>query len=91
METSMCAGSICKMKQNHHFMVPEADFQLLHGEDKLTLYQVCKSHEYISLPPAGAATTFFNSELEPALCYCESLACCSMVSSRLERNMCPEC
>lgn len=39
----ICAGSICKMKQNHHFMVPEADFQLLQGEDKLTLYQVCKS------------------------------------------------
>lgn len=37
----LSVGSICKMKQNMHFMVPEADFHLLKGEDKLTLYQVC--------------------------------------------------
>ncbi len=35
-----CAGSVCTMKQNDHFMVSDADFTLLQGEDKLTLYQV---------------------------------------------------
>ena len=42
------------MKQNHHFMVPDADFRLLQGEDKLTLYQASKFtmslHLYISEP-----------------------------------------
>lgn len=37
------AGSICTMKQNHHFMVPDGDFKLLQGKDKLTLYQVRKA------------------------------------------------
>lgn len=38
-----CAGSICTMKQNDHFMVPDADFTLLQGKDKLTLYQVSRA------------------------------------------------
>jgi len=34
------AGSICAMKNNTHFVVPKRDFELLEGQDSLTLYQV---------------------------------------------------
>ena len=34
-----CNCSICNMKNNEHFVVSEADFELLSGEDQLSLYQ----------------------------------------------------
>ncbi|KAK6180033.1 hypothetical protein SNE40_012254 [Patella caerulea] len=34
-----CNCSICKMKQNVHFVVPSSKFTLLQGQDSLTLYQ----------------------------------------------------
>merc|ERR1719309_293953 len=34
-----CTCSICTMKQNHHFIVPESNFQLLSGETNLTTYR----------------------------------------------------
>ena len=30
--------SICVMKQNHHFIVPDHNFQLISGSDMLTTY-----------------------------------------------------
>ena len=33
-----CNCSVCLMKQNPHFVVPEAKFELLQGADKLSLY-----------------------------------------------------
>ncbi|XP_076452221.1 centromere protein V-like [Babylonia areolata] len=33
-----CNCSICKKKQNIHFMVPDAKFELLQGRDNLTVY-----------------------------------------------------
>lgn len=33
-----CNCSICIKKQNHHFIVPQADFTLLKGEEFLTCY-----------------------------------------------------
>ncbi len=36
---SNCAGSICVMKQNVHFMVPAEHFRLVQGEKELTTYQ----------------------------------------------------
>ena len=86
----ICAGSICKMKQNHHFMVPEADFQLLQGEDKLTLYQVCKSdiwqaasyrHCDIHSGLAGACSVLFG----------RADWICKMFSVRLDRKVLPGC
>ncbi|CAG9325891.1 unnamed protein product [Blepharisma stoltei] len=34
-----CDCSICVMKQNHHFIVPEAAMHILTGEDVLTEYR----------------------------------------------------
>jgi len=34
-----CNCSICAMKNNTHFVVPKRDFELLEGQDSLTLYQ----------------------------------------------------
>lgn len=34
-----CNCSVCMMKQNHHFIVPEAHFSLLAGQDSLTDYR----------------------------------------------------
>lgn len=31
------------MKQNEHFMVAESDFEILQGEERLTLYQVAQT------------------------------------------------
>ena len=45
-----CAGSVCTMKQNDHFMVSDADFKLLQGEDKLTLYQVSRASGLLAFP-----------------------------------------
>ncbi|XP_028410369.1 centromere protein V-like [Dendronephthya gigantea] len=33
-----CSCSICRKKQNQHFIVPDASFKLLQGEDNLTCY-----------------------------------------------------
>ncbi|XP_053376114.1 centromere protein V-like isoform X2 [Mercenaria mercenaria] len=33
-----CNCSICRMKQNNHFIVPQSRFKLLQGEDNLTTY-----------------------------------------------------
>eukprot|EP01118_Nematostelium_gracile_P008599 TRINITY_DN2849_c0_g1_i2.p1 TRINITY_DN2849_c0_g1~~TRINITY_DN2849_c0_g1_i2.p1 ORF type:complete len:159 (+),score=23.80 TRINITY_DN2849_c0_g1_i2:62-538(+) len=33
-----CNCSICKMKSNLHFIVPEKDFKLIKGEDSITTY-----------------------------------------------------
>uniref|UniRef100_A0A914BXS1 CENP-V/GFA domain-containing protein n=1 Tax=Acrobeloides nanus TaxID=290746 RepID=A0A914BXS1_9BILA len=38
-EAIQCNCSICKKKQNHHFIVAKENFQLLQGEDKLTYYR----------------------------------------------------
>ena len=35
----ICNCSICQMKQNHHFIIPQKDFKLVKGKDFLTLYQ----------------------------------------------------
>ncbi|KAJ1475698.1 Mss4-like protein [Baffinella frigidus] len=34
-----CNCSVCAMKRNDHFVVPEDSFELLSGKDALTLYQ----------------------------------------------------
>lgn len=34
-----CNCSVCFMKKNWHFIVPEKDFTILKGEDQLTTYQ----------------------------------------------------
>lgn len=34
-----CNCSICTLKQNHHFIVPQSHFTLLTGEDQLTEYR----------------------------------------------------
>jgi hypothetical protein len=34
-----CNCSICHIKQNHHFIVPECNFSLLSGEESLTEYR----------------------------------------------------
>ena len=33
------AGSICSMKRNTHFMVPDRNFRQTQGQDLLTCYQ----------------------------------------------------
>ena len=33
-----CNCSVCHMKQNHHFVVPGEDFNLLKGKDQISLY-----------------------------------------------------
>jgi hypothetical protein len=34
-----CNCSICHIKQNHHFIIPENSFLLISGQDKLTEYR----------------------------------------------------
>ncbi|XP_065055249.1 centromere protein V-like isoform X2 [Rhopilema esculentum] len=38
LEVIQCNCSICRKKQNLHFIVPESNFELLKGEDNLTCY-----------------------------------------------------
>ncbi|CAK0753419.1 hypothetical protein CVIRNUC_002219 [Coccomyxa viridis] len=69
-----CNCSICKMKQNHHFMVPEADFQLLQGEDKLTLYQFnTKEAKHLFCSMCGVQS-FYRPRSDPD-CYAVTVQC----------------
>lgn len=38
LKVCVCNCSVCTKKQNHHFIVPEAKFQLISGKEELTTY-----------------------------------------------------
>jgi len=60
-----CNCSICKMKQNHHFVVPQALFTLEKGEDSLSLYQFgTKTARHLFCKICGV-TSFYQPRSNP--------------------------
>ena len=86
------AGSICIMKRNRHFVVPESHFKLLQGQDKLTLYQVNSSSAHSSQPLTltSQRSMWHASELihltgmmmRPQLCVVQLVQQCSLLVKR---------
>ncbi|CAL5227560.1 g10552 [Coccomyxa viridis] len=69
-----CNCSVCTMKQNDHFMVSDADFTLLQGEDKLTLYQFgTKQAKHLFCSICGVHS-FYKPRSHPD-CYAVTVHC----------------
>lgn len=78
-----CNCSVCRMKQNHHFVIPESYFTLLAGEEALTEYRfntgqarhlfckICGVQSFYRprSNPDGYAVTIYCIDLPPTSSY----------------------
>jgi len=72
-----CNCSICRMKQNTHFMVPEEKFTLQQGEGKLTTYTFntgVAKHTFCQVRKRGVwYSSFLPASFQPGLCRSDSV------------------
>ncbi|CAD8081610.1 unnamed protein product [Paramecium primaurelia] len=77
MEVIQCACSICRMKQNHHVLIPQSKFKLLTSMEELSLYTFnTKQAKHYFCKTCGVQSFFYprsNPNMVAVTIYCLQL------------------
>ncbi|CAD8168130.1 unnamed protein product [Paramecium octaurelia] len=77
MEVIQCICSICRMKQNHHVLIPQSKFKLLTSMEELSLYTFnTKQAKHYFCKTCGVQSFFYprsNPNMVAVTIYCLQL------------------